>query len=127
MPRNHYNKAEIDNYIDDKFVINSVQTTQQSNPSLNTSPTLQSDIAHIENKPHRLETESTPVEIENANPTLVFPTVNDNTDNAQPSTPPCDDFPTPTLPTCQLNLSPTLHNANIKITPMFELLLLSLL
>jgi hypothetical protein len=69
MPRNHYNKAEIDDYIDDKLMINSVQTTQQSNPSINTSPILQFDITHFKNKPHRLETETTPVELKNTNPT----------------------------------------------------------
>jgi hypothetical protein len=100
MPRNHYNKPEIDNYIDDQLVINSVQTTQQSNSSLHTSPILQFDFTHCKNKPHGLEIETTLVEIENTNPTLIIPTLNDRTDNAQPSTLPCDYFPTPTLPCC---------------------------
>jgi hypothetical protein len=75
-------QTEIDNYIDDKLMINSVQTTQQSNSSINTSPILQSDITHFENISHRLETETTPVEFENTNPTLIFSTLTDSLDNA---------------------------------------------
>jgi hypothetical protein len=103
-------------------MINSVQTTQQSNTSLNISPILQSDTTHLENKPHRLETETTPVELENTNPTLVLPTLRGSPDNAQTPTPPCDDFPTPTLPRCQFNLFPTLHNATIETTTISETL-----
>jgi hypothetical protein len=91
-------QAEIDNYIDVKLMITSVQTTQQSNSSITTSPILQSDITHFKFKPHRLETKVTSVESENTNPTLIFSTLRDSTDNAQTPTPPCDGFPTPTLP-----------------------------
>jgi hypothetical protein len=113
-------QTEIDNYIDDRLMINSVQTTHHSNTSLNTSPILQSDNTHFENKPHHLETETTPSVLENTKPTLVLPTLNDSPDNAQTLTPPCNDFPTPTLPRCQLNLSPILHNATIETTPTIE-------
>jgi hypothetical protein len=103
-------------------MINSVQTTQQSNSSINTSPILQSDITHFENKSHRLETETTPIQVENTNPTVILPSLTDNTDNAQTPTPPGDDFPTPTLPCCHLSLSPTLQHATIKTTPIFDTL-----
>jgi hypothetical protein len=105
-------QAEIDNYIDDQLMITSVQTTQQSNSNINIFPILQSDITHFKFKPHRLESKVTSVGFENTNPTLIFPTLRDSTDNTHTSTPPCDEFPNPHFTLLSLNFVPHFTQRN---------------